>query len=81
MLPSQIDTVAMVHTFDSARFGELAGNAEQLASGTADHEPPLVLIVDDSADNREIAAMLLEMSGFDTITAGNGLESSEPEAA
>lgn len=35
---------------------------------------PLVLIVDDSPDNRDIAAMLLETSGFDAITAGNGLE-------
>ena len=35
---------------------------------------PLVLIVDDSPDNRDMAAMLLETSGFDTITAGNGLE-------
>jgi len=35
---------------------------------------PLVLIVDDSQDNREMAAMLLETSGFDAITAGNGLE-------
>jgi two-component system cell cycle response regulator DivK len=35
---------------------------------------PLVLIIDDSADNREMAAMLLETSGFDTIAAGNGLE-------
>ena len=35
---------------------------------------PLVLIVDDSADNRDMAAMLLETSGFDTITAANGLD-------
>jgi CheY-like chemotaxis protein len=35
---------------------------------------PLVLIVDDSQDNRDMAAMLLETSGFDAITAGNGLE-------
>ena len=35
---------------------------------------PLVLIVDDSSDNRDMAAMLLETAGFDTITAGNGLE-------
>jgi CheY-like chemotaxis protein len=35
---------------------------------------PLVLIVDDSPDNRDMAAMLLETSGFDAITAGNGLE-------
>ncbi|HEV8397905.1 MAG TPA: response regulator [Vicinamibacterales bacterium] len=35
---------------------------------------PLVLIVDDSPDNRDMASMLLETSGFDTITASNGLE-------
>ena len=29
---------------------------------------PLVLIVDDSPDSRDMAAMLLETSGFDTIT-------------
>lgn len=131
VLPSHlIDTRAMAHTFDSTRFGELAANAEQLASGIADHERrlaslvnalepecveelaeplrelcagarkqreiaeairthligdsaaaagytvkrPLVLIVDDSADSRDMAAMLLETSGFETITAGNGLE-------
>jgi len=120
----------MPHTFDCARFGELAGDAERLASGAADHERrlatlvntlepdriedfgeplrelcagarqqrelaeamrthligdsaaangfaarrPLVLIVDDSADSRDMAAMLLETSGFDTITACNGLD-------
>jgi CheY-like chemotaxis protein len=37
-------------------------------------KPPMVLIVDDSPDNRDMAAMLLETAGFDTITAGNGLE-------
>ena len=37
-------------------------------------ERRLVLIVDDSPDNRDMAAMLLETSGFDAITAGNGLE-------
>lgn len=35
---------------------------------------PLVLVVDDSKDNREVAALLLETSGFDAITASNGLE-------
>jgi two-component system cell cycle response regulator DivK len=35
---------------------------------------PLVLVVDDSKDNREVAALLLESSGFDAITASNGLE-------
>jgi CheY-like chemotaxis protein len=120
----------MTHTFDSSSFGELAGDAERLAMGAAEHEQklaalagalhlddgramvttidelrvsareqrriadsirarllgdippaedgaprrPLVLIVDDSSDNRDMAAMLLETAGFDTITAGNGLE-------
>lgn len=35
---------------------------------------PLVLVVDDSKDNRDVAALLLETSGFDAITASNGLE-------
>ena len=33
-----------------------------------------VLIVDDAEDNRELAATVLENSGFHTITAANGLE-------
>ena len=33
-----------------------------------------VLIVDDNADNREVASATLEASGFDAITAANGLE-------
>jgi CheY-like chemotaxis protein len=121
---------AMAHTFDSGSFGELAGDAEQLATSAAELEQklatlagalhpdqeravvatldelrvsareqrrvadslrarllgdipaaadgaprrPLVLVVDDSSDNRDMAAMLLETAGFDTITAGNGLE-------
>jgi len=121
----------MPHSFDGASFGELASDADQLATNAGAHEDrlaslvaaieagsdgrlletlqdlhanareqrrlaetlrarllgtiaaprtepalrrPLVLIVDDSPDNRDMAAMLLETSGFDTITAGNGLE-------
>jgi len=119
----------MSHTFDSARFGQLANDAQRLSAGAREHEGrlsslvgdveservpdilailgelcvgaqeqrriadsirtrligdvgasnghaprPLVLVVDDSADSRDMAAMLLETSGFDTITAGNGLE-------
>jgi CheY-like chemotaxis protein len=120
----------MAHTFDSRSFGQLADDAEQLATSAADLERklatlagalqpdqaravvatldelrvsareqrrvadllrarllgdipaggdgaprrPLVLVVDDSSDNRDMAAMLLETAGFDTITAGNGLE-------
>jgi CheY-like chemotaxis protein len=33
-----------------------------------------VLVVDDSDDNRDIAAMVLEASGFHATTASNGLE-------
>jgi len=44
------------------------------SAGPGSDKRPLVLIVDDSPDNRDMAAMLLETSGFDTITAGNGLE-------
>ena len=33
-----------------------------------------VLVVDDSHDNRELAAAVLEASGFAVLTAGNGLE-------
>jgi CheY-like chemotaxis protein len=119
----------MSHTFDSARFGQLAADTERLVTSARDHERrllslvgeadtdhspeiltiledlwvgareqrrtaesirarligdvgssggqaprPLVLIVDDSSDNRDMAAMLLETAGFDAITAGNGLE-------
>ena len=121
----------MPHTFDSASFGDLAVDADRLATSASGHERrlaslvdaldadgntpllstlrelcvgareqrriadviraglignvaapksagalkrPLVLIVDDSLDSRDMAAMLLETSGFDTITAGNGLE-------
>jgi CheY-like chemotaxis protein len=44
------------------------------STGANAEKRPLVLIVDDSPDNRDMAAMLLETSGFDAITAGNGLE-------
>ena len=33
-----------------------------------------VLIVDDSVDNREVAALVVESSGFQATTASNGLE-------
>jgi CheY-like chemotaxis protein len=44
------------------------------SNGNGGPHRPLVLIVDDSPDNRDMAALLLESSGFDAITAGNGLE-------
>ena len=35
---------------------------------------PLVLIVDDHADSREMCATFLEMSGFRTAEAADGME-------
>jgi two-component system cell cycle response regulator DivK len=37
-------------------------------------ERPLVLIVDDYADSREMYAVYLSCVGFDVIEAGNGVE-------
>jgi CheY-like chemotaxis protein len=40
----------------------------------AENGRPRVLIVDDAEDNRELAATVLENSGFHAVTAANGLE-------
>jgi two-component system, cell cycle response regulator DivK len=58
----------IAHTIRARLLGDIA------PAGPDTGKRPLVLIVDDSQDNREMAAMLLETSGFDAITAGNGLE-------
>ena len=58
----------IANTIRARLLGETAPN------GADSEKRPLVLIVDDSQDNRDMAAMLLETSGFDAITAGNGLE-------
>lgn len=42
-----------------------------LQSGTG---KPIVLVVDDSKDSVETVALFLELSGFQVITASNGLE-------
>jgi two-component system cell cycle response regulator DivK len=39
-----------------------------------DRERPLVLIVEDQSDLRQLYAQELTISGFDVIEAGNGLE-------
>ena len=39
--------------------------------------PPLVLVVDDFEDNREMFAEFLELSGFRVAQAANGLEALE----
>lgn len=67
-----VDAREQRHIADVLRAG-LIGNVAAPNSEEA-LKRPLVLIVDDSPDSREMAAMLLEMSGFDAITAGNGLE-------
>lgn len=41
---------------------------------TSTHGVDRVLVVDDSSDNREMAAAVLEANGFDVITASDGLE-------
>ena len=48
--------------------GDLASEPGALDNGNR------VLVVDDSSDNRELAAVALEAFGFDAITASNGLE-------
>jgi two-component system, cell cycle response regulator DivK len=42
--------------------------------GKADHDGPMVLVVDDFADNREMYAKFLEFSGFRVAEAANGQE-------
>src|ERR1700752_1406568 len=36
--------------------------------------PPLILVVDDVADNVDILQMRLEAQGYEVVTAGDGLE-------
>src|SRR6266576_5123459 len=40
-------------------------------------EPPLILVVDDVADNVDILQMRLEAQGYEVTTAGDGLEALE----
>jgi adenylate cyclase len=40
-------------------------------------EPPLILVVDDVADNVDILQMRLESQGYDVVTAGDGIEALE----
>src|SRR6201984_3836161 len=36
------------------------------------HEPPLILVVDDTPDNVDILQMRLESEGYEVITAADG---------
>src|ERR1700738_2203943 len=40
-------------------------------------DPPLVLVVDDVADNVDILQMRLEAQGYEVVAAGDGLEALE----
>jgi CheY-like chemotaxis protein len=55
---------------------ELAGRmaGDPLTGSNLTARRARVLIVDDSDDNRELAATLLEASGFQVMTARNGIE-------
>jgi len=44
---------------------------------TTDHSQPLVLVVDDYQDAREMYAEYLSFSGFRVVEAGNGTEAVE----
>ncbi|MET0403019.1 MAG: response regulator [Cystobacter sp.] len=48
-----------------------------MSSATGDASAPLILIVDDYQDAREMYAEYLEFSGFRVIEARNGLEAVE----
>jgi two-component system, cell cycle response regulator DivK len=39
----------------------------------ATQPPPLVLVIDDNEDNRELHALLLANYGFDVVQAGDGV--------
>src|SRR5271168_2793608 len=45
-----------------------------LPIGGAMREPPLILVVDDVADNVDILQMRLEGQGYEVATAGDGVE-------
>ena len=48
---------------------------------TSDRERPLVLIVEDQQELRELYAQQLAMSGFDVIEAGNGADAIDHTSA
>lgn len=52
--------------------GKLTG--EPTSAGSAHHGRQKVLVVDDAEDTRDLVAVTLTASGFQTITAANGLE-------
>ena len=78
-IPSPADLLAFVRDLSVAAREQRQRIESLLASMLGDsavRAPRLVrvLVVDDSADNRELAAAILEAAGFHVITACNGLE-------
>jgi adenylate cyclase len=54
------------------------GRENIVTSGCAAmREPPLILVVDDVADNVEILQMRLESQGYEVVTAADGIEALE----
>ena len=54
------------------------GRENLVTSGCAAmREPPLILVVDDVADNVEILQMRLESQGYEVVTAADGIEALE----
>src|SRR5688572_10469273 len=47
------------------------------ASGRARVKPPLILVVDDYADNREMYSAYLRFQGLEAVEAANGTEALE----
>lgn len=49
-------------------------STEELARSQSERQRPLVLLVEDQQELRQLYAQELEMGGFDVIQAGNGEE-------
>jgi CheY-like chemotaxis protein len=58
----------LVETMLCHVIGDVAGSEENM------REQSRVLVVDDSDDNRQLTSDLLELHGFNVVTARNGLE-------
>ena len=52
----------------------MTGHTDELCVASTVRDRPLVLLVEDQLDLRQLYAQQLVMSGFDVIEAGNGVE-------
>jgi len=76
-LVASIDSTAIRRLYDGA--GDQRQRAAALVTrligrSGGNGTPPRALVVDDGADNREVAAATLEACGFEVIAAANGLD-------